>query len=143
MSRTILGLLVSPLAVPVSAHIAMALAFPASGFAGGDTQFTSILVGFASYVVCFIFGVPLHLTFRRHGKRNYAIYAVAGVVAGSVSSALVFAFLPGLFGNFRGASMVIAVLAFAGLLVASLFWAIAVREPNPAFNTDAPKRRAG
>lgn len=143
MSRTILGLVVSPLAVPVTAYIAMALAFPASGFAGGDTQFTGILVGFVSYVVCFVLGVPLHLALRRHSKHNYIIYAVTGVIAGSVSSALVFAFLPGLLGNVGDVFMVIAVLALAGFLVASSFWVIAVREPNPALNADAPKRRAG
>ena len=131
------------MAVPITAYIALALAFPTSGFAGGDIQFTSILMGFVAYVACFVFGVPLHLTFRKHGKRNYAIYAFAGVVAGSVSSGLVFAFLPGILGNVGGSLAVIAVLALGGLLVGSSFWAIAVREPNPAFNTDAPKRRAG
>jgi len=143
MSRTILGLLISPLAAPLTVYIALALAFPASGFSGGDTQFTSILVGLVSYIVCFVVGIPLYFVFQKHGNKHYAAYCSAGIIAGIVSSILVFTFFPGFLGDTAAIATVLAILAVAGFLVALSFWVIAVSEPNPLFNADAPKRRAG
>jgi hypothetical protein len=135
-SRTVIGVIISPLFVPLSAYVFLSLIFPGSGFLGRDILFTCIVVGLVAYAVCLAIGLPIHFFFNKSRKKTLAIYACIGLFAGCLSSPITFALLPGLLKKTSEIAETISLHGLAGFLVGLVFWTIAVREPNEVARPD-------
>ena len=132
-SRTVIGVIISPLSVPLIASIFLYLAFPGSGF---SIPFTCIIVGFVAYIVCLTIGLPIHFSLKKRRKNTLAIYACTGLFAGCLSSSITFVLLPGLLKKTYEIAEVISLHGLAGFLVGLVFWTIAIREPNEVARPD-------
>ncbi len=125
--RTIAGIVIAPLVVPITIYVALAITFPTSGFSGGDIQFTSIIAGIIAYFVCISFGVPIHWFLKSCKQTSLLSYSFSGSIAGAISSLLAFGVLPGVLNDYIETAIVFGVLVIAGCLVGALFWLIGIK----------------